>query len=436
MEGAQVVWYGGRDKGQDVSVRLVHPGSGCGKDEHHLVTVAELKMHSSHLNKCSKYFETLMSERWKKLSTPSLEFVLEVQADTECYKDCFSRMYSPLRKGFKKDVKYSLALLKVASQIEFHDLMVSVSQYVSTIKWSEADEIRIREYSSSPDFPRNHAEDLVARLGLDVSEEDCHKQLCDKIHQCTRAALCLDGTAVSASSPARAFLQELLMGIGSSISSDFGKTVVMIVSREAKDMFVNVGKECFEKDFHDVPNITDKLLALSWVLETLLKAEVAEELVQCIAHLDIFSKILGTQTTFQSKAFKSAAFGMSRLVDLMYSQLVAGRLLLKIQDRVALLKNWNLLLRTHMKKEGVRSTTKTLFSTFPLKQQLELINFQRETNEEFIAPSSFATLVKKSWPVMGSKRSAFQPIAELTNTSCDSTPSVTTRSSKRNKPSL
>lgn len=69
------------------------------------------------------------------------------------------------------------------------------------------------------------------------------------------------------------------MGIGFSIFFDFGKIVVMIVSREVKDMFVNVGKECFEKDFYDVFNIIDKFLVFSWVFEILLKVEVVEELV-------------------------------------------------------------------------------------------------------------------------------------------------------------
>lgn len=39
----------------------------------------------------------------------------------------------------------------------------------------------IRLYSTSPDFLRSHAQDLVARLGMDESKEDCHKQLCDVV---------------------------------------------------------------------------------------------------------------------------------------------------------------------------------------------------------------------------------------------------------------
>lgn len=137
--------------------------------------VVELKMYFSYLNKCSKYFEIFMSERWKKLSMLFLEFVLEVQVDIECYKDCFLWMYLLFCKGFKKDVKYSFVFFKVVLQIEFYDLMVFVLQYVLMIKWFEVDEIRIREYLFFLDFFRNYVEDLVVWLGLDVSEEDCYK---------------------------------------------------------------------------------------------------------------------------------------------------------------------------------------------------------------------------------------------------------------------
>lgn len=65
-------------------------------------------------------------------------------------------------------------------KIDFHELMESTSLYLSSTFWSKEDEIRVRLYSSSPDFPRNHAKDLLARPGLDIVDknelEDRHKR--------------------------------------------------------------------------------------------------------------------------------------------------------------------------------------------------------------------------------------------------------------------
>jgi len=55
--------------------------------------------------------------------------------------------------------------------------MHSIARYLSTRAWSDADEIMIREYSSSPNFLWNCAEDLVVRLGLDEVEEESRKNM-------------------------------------------------------------------------------------------------------------------------------------------------------------------------------------------------------------------------------------------------------------------
>ncbi|KAG0557641.1 hypothetical protein KC19_11G145700 [Ceratodon purpureus] len=181
-----VVWCGGPDKGQDITVRLVRSVSsapivnGSQEDIQHSngeEVVAVLKVHSTQLRRWSKYFETCLSARWREADVGSsegarFELSLEIYADVECYIDCFSRMYSPFRKDFR-DVEYTLELLRVASQIEHIELMGLISQYLSAIPWSDEDERRIRDYAASPDFSRNYVKDLVTRLGLDViGEED------------------------------------------------------------------------------------------------------------------------------------------------------------------------------------------------------------------------------------------------------------------------
>lgn len=389
----------GVEEGQDVAVRLVSNG---GESEHHEKTLLVLNVHSSRLSRCSKYFETCLSERWRKSSTtpPSLiEFVLEVHGDVQCYTDCFSRMYSPFLKDFR-DVKYSLELLKVASQIEFLELMGSISRYISAIPWSCEDEIRIREYSSSPDFPCEHAEDLAARLGLHMTEKDRHNHMCDLVQQGIRTALHPDGNFKNT----RAFFEVFLQGIKSGTSANVARTVVTIVSDETKNMLNAIGKECEEKEFyHLVPKFTEKLLSICWALNALLIAGVAEELVQYIVQLDTLACIVANVNCFNGpEACKMAAFELAKLILQMYGEVLDGNLLLNTPERTALLKNWHLVLENHVSRDSYYQITKSFFLTLPLEQQTELIKLRKDKFTGYIDTSSLVTLLKKSWPAMES----------------------------------
>lgn len=407
-----IVWCGGFDEGQDVAVRLVPNGTnliGRSVDsEHYEKTLVVLKVHSSRLSRCSKYFEICLSERWRKPSTPPslIEFVLEVHADVECYIDCFSRMYCPFLKNFR-DVKHSLELLKVASQIEFHELMDSISRYISAIPWSSEDESRIREYSTSPDCPRGHAEDLIARLGLNMTEEDRHKQMCELVQQCVRTALHHDGHFKNT----RAFLEEFLQSIESDTSANVSRTVVTMVSGEAKAMFSAIGKECEEKGFyHLVPQFTEKLLSICWVLKALLNARVAEELVQYMVQLDTFAAIVANVNCFNGpEPCKKAAFELAKLILQTYSEVLDGHLLLNTPERTALLRNWHVILESHVSKDSYYQITKSFFLTLPLEQQTELIRLRKDKFTGYIDTSSLVTLLKRSWPAMESVEGAASP---------------------------
>ncbi|KAG0564440.1 hypothetical protein M758_8G107100, partial [Ceratodon purpureus] len=400
------IWCGGFEEGQDVAVYLVPNGTNLTgrnvESEHYEKTLVVLKVHSSRLSRCSKYFETCLSERWRKPSTESslIEFVLEVHSDVKSYISCFSRMYSPFLKDFH-DVKHSLELLKVASQIEFHELMDSISRYISGIPWSIEDEVRIREYSTSPDFPCGHAKDLIARLGLHMTEEDRHKHMCDVVQQCTRTALHHDGNFKNT----RAFLEEFLQSVGSGTSGNVARTVVSIVSGEAKNMFNTIGKECEEKGFyHLVPQFTEKLLSICWVLKALLIARVAEELVQYMVQLDTFATIVANVNCFNGpEPCKKAAFELAKLILQTYSEVLDGHLLLNTSERTALLRNWHVLLESHVSKDSYYQITKSFFLTLPLEQQTELIKLRKDRFTGYIDTSSLVALLKRSWPAMESE---------------------------------
>ncbi|KAG0609488.1 hypothetical protein M758_8G188400 [Ceratodon purpureus] len=303
-EQQEIEWIGGVSAGQDVTIRLVRMGLATEE------TLAAVKLHSNVLSTYSKYFNTCLSERWRNLEgspeSSKLNFVLETQADVEFYFDCFARMHSP-HKRVVFDVKYGLELLKVASQIEFHELIESTSLYLSSTFWSEEDAIRIKEYSSSPDFPHKHATELVDRLGLDTFDKSGDQILQnlieDFINQIVRTALHSDVTSSHQvydrqELSARHFVEQLLQGLGPTTPYEFARMVVNLVTNQAKDMVVSFGKEC--EDILSVEqqcyrgNFENKLVAICWMLKASLpEAKLGKELVSCFAHLDAIPNALG-----------------------------------------------------------------------------------------------------------------------------------------------
>lgn len=86
---------------QDVTIILVPNGVplSCYKEQ----KLALIHLHSHVLSSHCKYFNTCLSDRWKKSTLPStlIEFVLEVQTDVQYYFECFSNMYPPFVKSFQ-----------------------------------------------------------------------------------------------------------------------------------------------------------------------------------------------------------------------------------------------------------------------------------------------------------------------------------------------
>jgi hypothetical protein len=413
-----IVWYGGGEgECHDVTINLIPNAINRNPSEdteHHREILAVLKVHSSRLRKCSKYYETCLTERWTNpSSTSSSEFFLEAQTAIECYTDCFSRMYSsPFYKDFK-DVKYSLELLNVSSQIQFQQLMDSILLYLSSKAWLDTDAAMIRLYSASPDFPRKHAQDLIVRLGMDESKEECHKQLCAVVEQSIQTALGHDGNFRFH----RTIIKEMLPDSnGASADSIVTRDVVRIVSAETKNMLVAIGKECDGQTYLSVPRFADKISAICWILEALLAAKVAEEVVECFVHLHAFPRVLAIdspramnygyenhahyqESTKVQRVAREAAMELAKLVVVMYREVAAGNLLLKTPERVALWENWHSLLGKFSNKDTLDQVTKDLFSTLPVKNQMELVKSRKDSNfEDYINKNSFAKLLKGMWP--------------------------------------
>jgi len=300
-------------------------------------------------------------------------------------------MYSPFVKSFES-VKHGVELLKVASQIDFQGLMERISLYLSSMLWTKEDEIRVRVYSASPDFPRIHLEDLVSRLGLDAeTEEDRQKQLGALIREYARAAL-------RAASTKGLVLPLFLQGIGGGPPSEFSRWIFAIVSEEARDMFRNIGTQWNSK----IPDNANplvrntglwKIKAMCWILEALLSRQVAEELVQTIVHLEAIPKYLCNTSAIDSFC-RAERQKLAELVLLMYQEVAAGRLLLRPQERLMLLVNWHVMMKTCLKEGSFEQATTNLFLTLPVKQQTKFIKWQTEKAYDIISTVPLLSLLQ------------------------------------------
>jgi hypothetical protein len=413
----------------DVTIRLVRNRVA---QEDEPKTLAVVKAHSKVLTTYSRYFSTCLSETWKggKPSAGEFEQSLEVQADVESYFDCFSRMYSLFLGTFEfglkdfPDVKSSLELLKVASQIQFDKLVGSVLLYLSSTFWDEGDEMRVREYSSSPDFRCSQAEDLVARLGLNESEEEHHKQLCDMLQHLIYTALHDDAVDSGLFWRYQNFITELLQRAAkpNATRSNFSRTVVTMLTGQARRMLVGL-KEGSEKvdplrRFSEdiLRSFKTRVEAMCFLLKALLAVKLADEVVQYFVHLDAIPERYVWDTWFPPEV-------LAELVVLIYQEVVAGKLPLRIPERIALLANWhplpNRILRAG-KLEELRMVTRRLFSTLPVKDQMEFIKARLSSGppdfNDFISNESLILMLSKScsWPAV------WNPSADDTTTSSES----------------
>jgi len=133
---------------------------------------------------------------------------------------------------------------------------------------------------------------------------------------------------------------------------------------------------------------------------------VAEEVVECLLHLELFLAIILAAWTVDlgQPASKQVALHICKLVIFMFQEVVAGGLLLEIPDRVLLIERWQCLdsLFNQDSQNDIPEFGKALegvFLTFlPLQQQLEVLQRNSLFSQRFIRTQSLITLMKKNWP--------------------------------------
>jgi hypothetical protein len=207
----------------------------------------------------------------------------------------------------------------------------------------------------------------------------------------------------------RSFIEELIEGIRPETSSEFAKTLVSIVTKEAKEKFLEVEANCQEvSEVFEVEDFSEHINDMCWILNLLLNAGVAEDLVQCLLHLDTFRDyIVAAASRFNNglsrdETVKNEGFSMTMLVLTMYQEVVDGRLLLKTPERVALVEKWHMVLEAYLEKQDYEEATRCLFLTLPFEEQIEHIHLRRE---DYVDARSLATLVRKNWSIMEGKKS-------------------------------
>jgi hypothetical protein len=188
--------------------------------------------------------------------------------------------------------------MQVASQIDFVELISSIYEYLSAIKWFEEDELRIRHYWCSPDFSPSLAKSLIARLGSGgSSKEDGHRVVCDLVEKAICIALHRDKhdhlhPKIMSTQNARSFLEKLLanLQVYSTVSFDastFERDMVKIVTNVGNEMLLEFHAKCPYVTIDEMATVFGyrcKLEALCWIIKQLWRAQVGEDVIECFMH--------------------------------------------------------------------------------------------------------------------------------------------------------
>lgn len=428
------------------------PNAGPNMEEDRFITItlrpsenpnkvaAELRMLSSVLKQCSKYFEVALAERWNNPSSSIMILSLEMISGipVECYTECFKRMYQPLKKGFQ-NVESSLHLLRVASQIDYDKLTIDICGYLSATLWSKEEELQIRQYVSAQDFPGSQAKDLKVRLSLDGSTRiSDRKKLGDVVEETIRIALGRGRSSPPTMSmeEARSFFDEQFASIRQSVPNPgFYMDMMSIVNSATKELLVEFEEHCRQHGLgkvvgtepHLIPGFEPPLEAICWILDKLIKANVAEEGVGWFLQLELYPNIFEAAAVFSNDYRHIVlAIDIARLVLLMHRKAASGELVLKESARVELFRRWDLIkayqsfshyfdvmfemaipqvredemmsLPAKKRAEVVVEVKEALYHTLSLGKQIELVQ-EGVCNRPscYIEPRSLARLVKRKW---------------------------------------
>jgi len=168
-----------------------------------------------------------------------------------------------------------------------------------------------------------------------------------------------------------------------------------VVNTEGKNMCQEFGKEYEGKppSHYDV-RFVRKLQAMFWVLDAILRTDVAEDLVRAFALSDLVQQTI-YNTQYSGNSGLAVIKDLAKVVLCIYKGMVGGHLLLETPARVALLRNWRWLLECNLSRDEYDDATKQLFLTLPLKNQMELIKLNGMKFDDYISGSSLISTLSK-----------------------------------------
>lgn len=354
------------------------------------VPLGEIHAESWRLRQCSRYFEACMSERWT--ASTQREFYLEVHTEVRFYHECFARMHSPFKPI--SSVATCIQLLKVASQIQYDEVVENGLRYLSAVPWSGEEEKQIRSFYDSWQLAFNITSDLSKRLQVPSNGEERQENLLKLIQKALSFSLqttCSD--PLSSTSRSRKQSQTVFWETFKAIMAgtrEPGKCckvlpiVITLIIEESEKILLSIKKGCQEGAPQGARAIwahqtifLNNLGKFGWLFGAVRSASSAQAMVELLLKDREFPLLL--QSKFQSVSLNLGSKSLeekrwSKMMGTIFHDVLDGRLFLKTSERLALFQRWNWLLKAD-NFEPNAPLSPTLVSDF-------IMGFPHEDQEE------------------------------------------------------
>lgn len=346
-----------------------------------VVPLGGIRVDTSRLRQCSKYFETCMSGRWTG-GQAQREFHLEVQTDVKYYKDCFTRIRFPFKPI--ESVTDCIELFKVASQIQYDHVLDNCERYLAAVPWSDEQEMQIREFYDSGQIFSDPASDLCKRLQLALNKEERMQSHLNLTERVLRRSLELSSTALLYESR-QANLKLFRDGFSKAVkagNSEVLQIALSTVMGEVERIF-----DCIKKAYEESQgpeailhkrNRKKLLPTFFYLFELLRWGDSAQVIVEFLLKDRDISTLLRSEFQFIAGDLRQTVSEKKRWARMMrtiFEDVLEGRLFLTTLERLALFQRWIWLLKADNFKPDAALSATFVFDfilTFPQEEQEEI----------------------------------------------------------------
>ncbi|KAL2494130.1 BTB/POZ domain-containing protein [Forsythia ovata] len=301
----------------------------------------------SHFLRRSKYFATLLSDRWQQHNDDDSPKIHRLNLGVPPTPDSINDYLSVLQLLYTDDFSTSinsvvtaLALLPIALELLFEDCIKACVKFLEAVPWSEDEERKI--LNLIPFLSNEESKELLTRISPvknDSSEEMLHGLIFSAIHNHPNMAF------------AKAFVAKLLRDFSSRES-------VRRVLDKVFEKSLKVVKESLEEysspNFRGDHNETEAIQRLNlhsamtngkhllWLVERMIELRVADTAVRAWSEQASFTADL--QRAFRDDAWRNIAPSLPAVVLRCTSRLAnavaTGNILAARQVRMKLVKDW------------------------------------------------------------------------------------------------